>query len=359
MAARPPPSATACYTTADLARRVHGELRGPADIPIDGINSLDEASDREITYLADAGHARRWGEVRAAAALVSAGLVPAANGAATRALIVVPDAALAAIELMRLFQPPVARPEPGRHSTAVVHPAASIGRDARIGPHVSIDSGAVIGNGVVLHPGVRIYPEAQIGDDCVLHANTVVRERCRIGHRVTLHQNVSIGADGFGYERAADGSELVKVPHIGTVVIEDDVEIGAGSCVDRAKFGATVIGAGTKIDNLVQIGHNCRIGRACAIAGLSGLGGSVTIGDGVRIGGAVGIADHVRVGDGATLAAQAGVMRDVPPGRTYGGFPADDAVAKLREIAALRKLPDWMQRVSRLLKAEAVEPHSR
>jgi UDP-3-O-[3-hydroxymyristoyl] glucosamine N-acyltransferase len=178
----------------------------------------------------------------------------------------------------------------------------------------------------------------------------VVRERCRLGRRLLLHPNVTIGADGFGYEPAPDGSGLVKVPHIGTVIIEDDVEIGAGSCVDRAKFGATVIGAGTKIDNLVQIAHNCRIGRNCVIAALSGLSGSVTVGDGARIAGAVGIVDHVSIGSGATIGAGAGVMKDVPPGETQLGGPAVEIRQALRQMAAIRKLPDWMQQASRLLK---------
>ena len=181
-----------------------------------------------------------------------------------------------------------------------------MGTDVRIGPHVSIDEHATIGDRVVLHAGVRIYPGVEIGDDCVIHANTVIRERCRIERRVVLHSNVSIGADGFGYQQARDGSGLIKVPQIGTVLIEDAVEIGAGSCVDRGKFQATVVGAGTKIDNLVQIAHNCRIGRNCVIAAITGIGGSVTVGDDVRIGGCVGVSDHITIGAGASVGARSG-----------------------------------------------------
>ena len=191
---------------------------------------------------------------------------------------------------------------------------------------------------------------AAIRADARRGANTVVRERCRIGRRVILHQNVSIGADGFGYWASPEGTELLKVPQIGTVAIEDGVEVGANSCVDRGKFGATIIGAETKIDNLVQIGHNCRIGRSCVIAALTGLGGSVIMGDHVRVGGAVGIADHVRIGDGATIGAKSGVMRDIPDGTTVLGTPANEVQKTLRQWAATRKLPDWMQRVSRFLK---------
>ncbi len=201
----------------------------------------------------------------------------------------------------------------------------------------------------MLYGGVRIYAQSSIGDDSILHGNTVVRERCRLGRRVVTHQNVSIGADGFGYERAPDGSGLLHVPQIGDVEIGDDVEIGASTCIDRAKFGSTVIGAGTKIDNLVQIGHNCNIGRSCVIAGQTGLAGSVTVGDGVTIAGAVGVADHVTVGSGATVGAFSGVMRDVPPGQTCLGRPATEVRTALRQAAALRRLPELMREVSQRL----------
>jgi UDP-3-O-[3-hydroxymyristoyl] glucosamine N-acyltransferase len=348
-------SAPSSYPTADLAKRVSGDLRGRPDLPINGVNALGEATAREITFITDEAHARQWAEARAGAAVISAGLEPAGHDPESRALIVVPNAALAVVELLRLFAPPTLQPDPGCHASAVVHAGATIGRDVRIGPHVSIDDEATIGDRAVLHAGARVYARARIGDDSVLHANAVVRERCRLGRRVVLHSNVSIGSDGFGYEPDPEGSGLVKVPHIGTVIVEDDVEIGAGACVDRAKFGATVIGAGTKIDNLVQIGHNCRIGRNCVIAALTGLSGSVTMGDRVRIAGAVGIVDHVSIGSGATIGAGAGVMRDVPAGQTQLGSPAVEIRQTLRQWAAIRKLPGWMQHASQLLKVHQHE----
>ncbi len=342
--------ATTQYTTSDLAERVHGELRGRSDLPIVGINSMDEAKATEITFIADASHARRWREVVARAAVVSNGLEPERHNPRSRALIFVPDARLAVIKLLSLFEPPSPSPDIGIHPFAVVHRTASIGRQPRIGPHVSIDQGATIGDRVTLHAGVRVYPLVVIGDDSVLHANTVVRARCRIGHNVILHQNVSIGADGFGFQPAPDGSGLLKEPQIGTVIIEDHVEVGANTCIDRGKFGATMIGAGTKIDNLVQIGHNCRIGRGCVIVALTGVGGSVVVGDGARLGGAVGIADHLRIGKGATVGAGSGVVRDVPDGQTHLGYPANDATATLRQWASIRKLPKSLTLLARLLK---------
>ncbi len=337
------------FTTAELADRVRGELCGRDDLTVTGVNALDDASTGDITFLADEAHAARWSAASAVAAVVSRDLQPAGHDPDSRALIRVPDAALAMIELLQVFAPAPPLPDVGTHPTAWVHPDATLGRDVRIGPHVSIDRGTTVGHRVVLHAGTRLYPNVSIGDESVVHANTVIRQRCRIGRRVVLHENVSIGADGFGYEAAPDGSGVLKVPQIGTVEIEDDVEIGAGSCVDRAKFGVTVIGAGTKIDNLVQIGHNCRIGRHCVIVALSGLAGSVTLEDGVTLAGAVGVADHVTIGRGATVGAQSGVMRDIPPGKTYLGTPAVEARQFFRQFAALGQLPDWMRRVSRRL----------
>jgi len=340
------------YTTADLAERVRGELVGRSDLAIEGVNALEDASERQITFINDQTHGTRWARSRAAATVITKGIDARGHDPDTRALIVVPSAPVAMIELLRLFAPPPLLPDSGVHPTAWVHPDAAIGRDVRIGPHVSVDRGASLGDRVVLHAGVRICAEAHIGDDSVLHGNTVIRERCRVGRRVIMHQNVSIGADGFGFERAPDGSGLLHVPQIGNVELCDDVEVGAGTCIDRAKFGTTVIGAGTKIDNLVQIAHNCRVGADCVIAALTGLAGSVTLGDGVCLAGAVVVSDHVTIGDGATVGACSGVMRDIPPGQTRLGMPSTDPREALRQVAALQRLPDWMREVSRRLGKE-------
>jgi len=172
-----------------------------------------------------------------------------------------------------------------------------------------------------------------------------------IGRGVILHQNVSIGADGFGYRPDPTGRGLLKVPHIGNVILEDGVEIGSNSCVDRAKFGSTIVGAGTKIDNICQIAHNCRIGRCCVIAGCAGISGSVTIGDGVQMGGMVGIIDHINIGSGARLGAMCFVMRDIPAGQSVLGYPADDGQTVLRQWASVRKLPGLLRPLSRHIEA--------
>lgn len=335
-------------TARDLAHALGAELIGPGDILIHRINTLEEAGPEEVTFIHDSQHAARWAESGAAAAIISRSLVPPEElKSPRRPLLVVMNAELASIEALRIFMPEPARPEPGIHPTAWVHPAAQVSGTAAIGPHCSVDARAVIGPGTILHAGVRIYPDVTIGADCEIHGGCVIRERCSIGSHVILHQNVNIGADGFGYRPAPDGSGLLKMPHIGSVTVEDHVEIGAGSCVDRAKFSRTVIGAGTKIDNLVQIAHNCRIGRMCVIAGQAGLAGSVFVGDGVQIGAQVGIAEQVRIGDGARIGGKSGVMRDIDPGQSVLGVPAEPARETLRQAAAIRKLPGLLKEISR------------
>lgn len=340
------------YNTSDIAQRLQGELLGPPDVVIRGVGTVEDAADTEITFIANRRYRELWESSSAAAAVISRDLKIPDMSSATRPLIVVPDAELAMIEVLQLFLPPAPVPEVGVHPTAWVHPEAKIHDSARIGPHVSVDRGARIDERVVLHAGVRIYADVEIGSDSVLHANCVIRERCRLGRRVICHPGVTIGADGFGYRPHPAGAGLLKFPHIGTVSIEDDVEIGANSCIDRGKFGATVIGPGTKIDNLCHIGHNCRIGRNCVIVALSGISGSVIIGNDVKIGGNVGIAEHITVGDGASLGGGSGVIKDIGPGETHLGYPSNLASRTLRQWAAIRKLPAMVQKMARQGKGE-------
>jgi UDP-3-O-[3-hydroxymyristoyl] glucosamine N-acyltransferase len=341
------------HTTGSLAAMLNGSLIGCDDLAISGVNSLADAGPNDITFITSEQYAKRWSDSRAAAAIVTRDVQVPHHDENQRALIVVTNAELAIAKVLEAFAPPAAQPDEGIHPTASINEQTTIGSGVRIGPHVSIDRGAVVGQGVVLHAGVRIYADARIGDRTVIHANTVIGERCVIGNDVILHQSVSIGADGFGYRMSEDGTRLVKMPHIGNVIVEDHVEIGANSCVDRAKFSSTVIGWGTKIDNLVQIAHNCRIGRSCVIAGMAGLAGSVTVGDGVQVGAQVGIADGLTIGRGARLGAQSGITRDVPPGMTVFGTPANDIKQTLRQEASLRKLPVLVQKLSRQLRTSS------
>ena len=330
------------FTTGELAQRLKGTVRGDEAIVIAGINALDAAKPDEITFIADEAHARRWGQSRAGAVVVNDGLTvePADD---TRPVIVVVNAELATIALLELFAPPPDVPDVGVHPSAVVDDTAALGDGVRIGPLASVGRRAVLGESVVLHAGAHVGADVTIGRGTVIHSNTVVRERCTLGSNVVLHQNVSIGADGFGYRPDPAGRGLMKVPQIGSVEIGNDVEIGSGTCVDRGKFGATVIGSGTKIDNLVHIAHNCRIGRSCIILALAGLAGSVKVGDGAILGGQVSVRDHLKIGRNARIGAKSGLMVDVPEGANLLGVPAAPRKETLRQWAAIRKLPDLIR----------------
>lgn len=347
------------YTVAELATKLGGQLHGDPQVTVSGINAIGDAATGEITFIADARYAKRWHESAASAAVVSARAQAALPGDDRRPVIIVPDAEIASILLLEMFVPPEFVPPVGVDAQASVHATARLGVGVCVGPHVTVGPEVRIGDRVVLHAGVRLYAGATVGDDSVLHGNVVVRERCQIGRRVIIHANVSIGTDGFGYRPDPTGRGLLKVPHVGAVRVEDDVEIGANTCVDRAKFGFTVIGAGSKIDNLCQIAHNVRIGRCCVVAAQTGLSGSVVVGDGVQIGGRGGASDHVTIGTGARLGGNSVAFKDVPAGATWIGFPADEAGAVKRQWASLRKLPRLIASLSRGTVAAPSEKPSR
>ena len=359
-------------TSSQLAALVGGALEGPGDIAFTGLSSLADATEHEATFITSDAHAKLWEHSRARIAIVgnqvksqlsnsptnSALSSTSTQGAQTRtrALIRVDNADLAVAKVLEMFAPPTTLPVLGAHASAVIDASAVIGKDARIGALVSVGAGSHIGNGCVLHAGARIAANVTLGEGCIIHSNSFIDERCVLGARVIIHASAVIGGDGFGYRPAADGKSLTRIPHTGNVVLDDDVEIGANTCVDRAKFGSTKIGAGTKIDNLCQIAHGCRIGRMTVIAGMSGLAGSVTVGNGVQIGGYCGIGDHKTIGDGARLAAKSAVMNDIPAGATWGGMPAQDIREELRVIAAIRKLPQWSRKLKTLFEEQTKAP---
>ncbi len=334
-------------TSAQIAALVGGDLEGPGDLAVRGLEAVDRAGESDLTFIASAEWAAAWPESRAGAALVSRHVeLPGINGSDRhRAVIRVDDADQAMIAILDRFAPAPESPPVGVHPSAVVDPSAVIDPSAAIGPQCCVAAGCRVAANAILVAGVRLYRDSVVGEASVLHASVTVRERCEIGRRVILHCGVAVGTDGFGYRPAPDGRGMLKIPHLGNVVIEDDVEIGANTCIDRGKFGATVIGAGSKIDNLCQIAHNCRIGRGCAISGLVGLAGSVTIGDGTRIGGGAGIADHLTIGRGVSIAAKSGVMNDIPDGEVWAGYPAQERTQAMREAIAVRKLPDLVKKL--------------
>jgi UDP-3-O-[3-hydroxymyristoyl] glucosamine N-acyltransferase len=324
------------FTIQEVSTLVDGTLVGATDKKITGLGEIKEATNEQLTFIGSSKYVRLWPESNACAAIVNETL--SIEPDAHRALIKVKNADLAMAKLLEVFSPDPPHFDMDVHPSAIVHKSAKIGEGCKIGANCYVGKDVVLGTGVVLYPNVSIFDETYIGDHTIVWSGTVIRERSKIGSHCIFHNNVSIGADGFGYRPSEDGRGLVKVPHIGNVVIGNYVEIGANSCVDRAKFSSTVVGDGCKIDNLVQIGHNCIMGRFCIMAGSSGLAGSVTLGDGVIIGGSASIKDHTTIHSGAIVGAGSGVMKDVPAGMTVLGYPAAESKEKLKQWVALRKL---------------------
>lgn len=323
------------YSIEDINNILNGELIGSTNQQIEGPEQLQNANENQITFIGSTKHVKQWANSKACAAVVNDNLKiePGEN----RALIKVKNADLAMAKILELFNPPAPGFDIDIHPTAVVHDTAKIGNGCKIGPNCYVGKDVELGNGVLLYPNVCVFDETTIGDNTIIWSGTVIRERCIIGSHCIFHTNVSIGADGFGYRPSEDGRGLTKIPQIGNVIIGHFVEIGANSCVDRAKFSSTIIGDGCKIDNLVQIAHNSIMGRACIMAGHSGLAGSVTLGDGVIIGGSASIKDHATIHSGATVGAGSGVTGDVAAGKTVLGYPAQDARDMLKQWVAIRR----------------------
>ena len=312
---------------------------------ITGMAALADAGPADLSMVATDAFARAFTRTRAAAVLVDC-RVKLPSPPANTVVLAVDDVDAAVAAVLAMFAPPVQRPPAGVHPTAVVAPTARLGAGCAIGPHVVVGERAVLGAGCALHAGVVVGDDVTVGDRCDLYPHVVLRERVTLGHRVVVHAGSVIGTDGFGYRW--DGTGYAKVPQIGTVVIEDDVEIGSCACIDRAKFGATLIGRGTKIDNLVQVAHNVRIGPDCVIVGQTGIAGSAQLGAGVVLGGQTAVRDHIVLGDGTVAAARSAIAKDVPPGQTVSGMPALPHRQSLREQAALRHLPALRDEVKRL-----------
>ncbi len=332
-------------TLAEIAAAVGAPVAPAGDRVIVGVAALADAGPAEVSMVATDAFARAFTRTRAAAVLADRRVRLPSPPAGTLVLGVDDvDAAVAAV--LALFAPPVQRPAAGVHATAVIAPTARLGVGCRVGPHAVVGERTTIGAGCALHAGVVVGDDVVVGDRCDLYPNVVIRERVTLGSRVVVHAGSVIGTDGFGYRW--DGTGHAKVPQIGTVVIEDDVEIGSCACVDRAKFGATRIGRGTKIDNLVQVAHNVRIGPHCVIVGQTGIAGSSELGEGVVLGGQTAVRDHIVLGDGAVSAARSAIAKDVPPGQTVSGMPALPHRQSLREQAALRHLPALREEVKRL-----------
>jgi UDP-3-O-[3-hydroxymyristoyl] glucosamine N-acyltransferase len=311
---------------------------------ITGMAGLDEATEADLSFLGSDAYLADFAHTRAAAVIVHKRVrLPAEHA---QSVFVVEDADLAVAKVLELLAPPVPRPPHGIDPAARIAPTAKLGEALAVGPNVVVGQRSIIGTGTVLHPGVCIGDDVSIGENCELFPNVVIRERITVGSRVIIHAGSVLGTDGFGYRW--DGTKHAKIPQVGTVIIEDDVEIGSCVCIDRAKFGSTRIGRGTKIDNLVQVGHNVQVGPHCIIVGQTGLAGSVRLGTGVVLGGQTAVRDHISIGDGAMAAACSAIAEDVEPRSIVSGMPAFPHRQSLREQAALRRLPDLVVQVRKL-----------
>ena len=326
---------------AEISRWVGGTVDGDDSIEITGLGKIEDASSGELSFIANRKYASYISKTAASAVIVANDFPKVA-----KTVIRTKDPYFAFLQIAKKFYSSVETVEPGIHPTAVVGEGAQIGVNIAIGALVVIGRKCRIGDRVRLHPGVVIEDEAVVDDDSHLYSNVSVRERCRIGKRVIIHCGAVIGSDGFGF--AFEGGKYHKLPQMGIVVVEDDVEIGANTCIDRATLGETIIRKGAKLDNLIQIAHNVEIGEHTAIAAQSGFSGSTKLGKLVKVGGQVGCVGHIKIGDRSALGAQAGVTKSVPEDMYYSGYPARPHMKAKREEASLAKLPELIKRVRQL-----------
>lgn len=331
---------------ADIARRI-GIKTDVGDVEILAVNSLDYAEEGDISFLADMAYVSKLSKTRASAILVPADFVYADTKAV---LLPVSDIDEAVEKLLLMFAPVLPEPKVLRHPSSVISPEATLGEGVVVGPCSVIESGVVIGDNTKISAGCYIGHQVRIGSNCILWPNVVVSHCCVLGSNVVIYSNSSIGSDGFGYRTVKGEHRLI--PHIGNVVIEDKVEIGSNCCVDRAKIGSTVVGAGTKVDNLVQIAHNVKIGPGSILVAQSGIGGSTVIGKYVVIAGQAALADHCEVKDFAQLGPRTGVMKGqvVPSGAKVMGVPFQDIKDVMRQMAVMKKLPEMSRELKKLVR---------
>jgi UDP-3-O-[3-hydroxymyristoyl] glucosamine N-acyltransferase len=335
-------------TAAAVAKAVGGRLVGDASVEVSSIAPLDRAGADDVSFLASARYVALFARSDAGVVLVAPEHADVEGRVPARVIVEKPHEALLAL-LPLLYAPPAR--EAGVHATARIGRGAVIGSEVTIGPYVVVGDGARVGDRTWLESHVSVGAGVQIGNDCRVHPGVVLYSGARLGNRVQLHAGVRIGSDGFGYVFRNGAHE--KIPHVGRCLIEDDVEIGANTTIDRGSIDDTVIGAGTKIDNLVHVGHNVRIGRLCLLMAQVGIAGSTRIGDGVIFAGQAGIGGHINIGDGARIAGQAGVFGDVPPGESWSGYPARPHKESLRALAATFKLAGMIRGLEKLLAKDA------
>ena len=321
---------------ADLAQHLGATLQGDPAANITGVAAIETAGPGEVTFVANPKYASLARSTHASAVLVEPGF-PEISASTLR--IDNPYLAFArAIELF--YQPPAYAP--GIHPTAVISPTAKLGANPHIGAYAVIGDHVTVGDNAVILPHVVLYPHVRAGNNLFAHAHSVVREYCQLGDNVVLQNGAIIGSDGFGFAKQADGS-WYKILQSGPAILQDDVEVQANSCIDRASIGETRIRAGAKIDNLVQVGHGSTVGENTLLCAQVGLAGSTTVGKGVILAGQVGVAGHCTVGDGVIATAQSGIPGDVEPGKVVSGYPAIDNRQWLRSVALVNRLPELLR----------------
>jgi UDP-3-O-[3-hydroxymyristoyl] glucosamine N-acyltransferase len=331
----------------EIAQRLDCRLEGDASSEITGVAGIESAETGQLTFFSNPRYRRALGTTRASAVLIGAEVaLPPRTGMPALAALRSQNPYLDFARAIELFhQPP--RYGPGTHPTAVVAASARIGPGAHIGPYCFVDESVEIGRNAVLHSFVAIYREARIGDDFFAHAHAVVREGCQLGHRIILQNGVIVGGDGLGFAKQADG-RWYKMQQAGPAVIEDDVEIQANSCVDRATVGETRIRRGAKLDDLVLVGHASEVGEDTLLCGQVGLAGSTTVGNRCILTGQVGVSGHLTIGDGAVITPQSGVPNDVPAGAFWSGSPTVEHKQWMKNVAALNRLPELLRTVREL-----------
>lgn len=326
---------------AEIADRIGGHVIGDAEVVIHGATGVEIAGPTEITF-AVPPHLEK-----AAASKAGAVLVPLEVQEFTKPAIRVENPRVAFVELLALFQPPsTVRRE--IHPTAVLGAEVELGQNVAIMPYAVIEDGAVIGDNTILYPHTYVGRGARLGSDCILYPSATVMDACQVGNRVILHSGAVIGSDGFGY--VTHGGEHRKVPQLGIVVLEDDVEVGVNSAIDRATTTQTRVGKGTKIDNLVHLAHNVEVGQHCFFVAQTGIAGSTKIGSHCTFAGQTGCSGHLNIGDGSIFTARSAPIGDMPGGAVYGGFPARPHKEWLRQEAAAAKLPDLVKKIRELEK---------
>ena len=333
-------------TIEQLAQRIGATVRGDNAIAVNGCAGLDEAHSDQVSFLANRRYLRSLGETGAAAVIVCP--EDARYAPQDMTLLITDDPYYAFRQAAVALHGFRDQPKPGISDQAIIDPTAQVGSGCHIAPLAYVGPGAKVGDRCVVYPHCYIGPHAAIGDDCILYPNVTIYDDCRLGCRVTLHAGCVIGQDGFGY--ATHQGQHHKIPQIGNVVIEDDVEMGAGCTVDRATVGSTRIGRGTKFSDLVAIGHGAKIGQHNLLVAQVGIAGSTRTGDYVVMGGQAGVAGHLEIGDGVQIAAKAGVINDLPGGGQYGGQPARPMNQTKRSVLAVSRLPEAVQEIRQLQK---------